>query len=185
MSSVRLNPFVNLFATPNEVGDWVSGWVERFGLNCLVSRHPQADVFDLHTWPFRSRNMPDEFPYKKIWLSIEHINPEGLNINSIATLGHTLLQIKLPIFASRGLVQGLFGLNSFGDMDNDVWDRIAGEFGVLTQEGMWGFFPSTGLVKYSRFFRYSAGAADLSRQGVKLYGAGDDTWYVERPEGLH
>jgi hypothetical protein len=182
MPSVRLNPRINFFATFDELAVWLGEWVRRFGLRCVLARHPPTVITRAIPWknPAAVARLLRE--NRKVVLRSEPINTEVPNVNYLTEKNPGMLSIHLPYLNEEGLRYGHLGTGTKDRTALRTWRALGRDFLDRTDAGLWGLFPPpSGVTTFNAKFRYGPEAAEWQRAGVPLRGAGSDTWYVAEP----
>jgi hypothetical protein len=181
--SVRLNPRINFFATYDELAGWLGEWVRRFGLHCVLARHPPTVITRTIPWANQAAVARLLRENRKVVLRLESVDTDVPNVNYLAEKNPGMLSIHLPYLSQEGLRYGDLGTGTEDRIALRTWRALGRDFLDRTEGGLWGLFPRPGGTgpTFDAKFRYGPEAAEWQRAGVPLRGAGSDTWYVPQP----
>ena len=92
------------------------------------------------------------------------------------------LALQLPEMRQEGLREGKLGTLSEDETHLRVWRAVIRYFRKQTTAGVWVLNPSSRVRGFYKNIRYSAGVADLHRQGLQLLPfAGGNRVFVAEP----
>lgn len=184
MTTTKLNPLTNFFATHEELATWITDWVQRFHLDCVLGKHPPTDISRISSWDNLEKTIQILFEYTSAYFLTTPIDTRFSNLNHIWERNPGLFSIDFPPETTSGLGIGCLGTGTKDFKNLQVWKKIAADFDQLTIGGMWGVFPSEAAPQFEPSYRYSGGAAELWRKGDTLHGFGADTWHIECPSKI-
>jgi hypothetical protein len=155
--------------------------VPRFELYGAIGSHPPTVIVTDVPWDDPAGVLAVVEQHEKVFMRLTPIDTTVEHLSCLWNVNPGMLCITLPRFTAKGIRYGLFGTGTTDNTCLKIWRKIARDFYRLTSGGLWGVFPSTQRTKYNPDKRYTSGAAELWRAGVKLWGAGDDTWHLTPP----
>jgi hypothetical protein len=171
---------VSVFATRDEIHDWLAYQAGRFVLHFALVRYwPEFKVVPLADWQqFKEQNQA----IWEVWIDLQPVRHNCKGQLSCCSKNQDRLALHLPEMRPEGLRAGNLGTVSEDEGHLKVWRSIIRYFRKQTTAGMWVMNPSSGARGLSKNIRYSPGIAELHRQGLKLLPfAGDNRVFIEEP----
>jgi hypothetical protein len=177
---------VSLFATRDEISDWLADQAGRFNLHfALVRYRPAFEVVPLPEWD-EDAGRADAGPWREVWMDLRPVRHECRGQADFCDQNRDRLALMLPEVGPDGMREGDLGTLSEDPARLRVWRAVIRYFRQRTTAGMWVLNPDSGARGFYKHFRYSAGVAELHRQGLQLlpFAGGNRVFIAEPPPNL-
>jgi hypothetical protein len=173
---------VSVFATRDELRDWLAYQAGRFDLHfALVRYRPQFEVVPLAAWSAFDQHKGDE-QWQEVWADLRPVRHRCKGQIDCCSQNPDRLALQLPDMRPEGLREGSLGTVSEDAPHLRAWRAVIRYFRKQTTAGMWVHNPSSGARGFYKHLRYSAGIAELHRQGLQLLPfAGGNRVLIEEP----
>lgn len=174
---------VSVLATRDEIRDWLAYQARRFDLHfALVQYWPEFAVVPLAGWEEFDQHKGAE-SWREVWIDMQPVRQHCKGQMDCCSQNQDRLALQLPEMRPEGLRQGNLGTLSEDETHLRVWRAVIRYFRKQTTAGVWVLNPSSRARGFYKNIRYSAGVAELHRQGLQLLPfAGGNRVYIAEPE---
>jgi hypothetical protein len=173
---------VSVFATRDEIRDWLAYQAGRFELHFALVRYwPEFKVVPLAPWSEFDQHKDAE-QWREVWIDLRPVRHLCKGQLDCCSRNRDRLALQLPETRPEGLRGGTLGTVSEDEAHLRAWRAVIRYFRKQTTAGMWVLDPSSRARGFYKHLRYSAGIAELHRRGLRLLPfAGDNRVFVEEP----
>ena len=172
---MRLSPHSYFFATPFEVRELISSWIEVYGLYGALIKEVATVLGYLGAG---NSNVPTDT--LSLLLNRESISPTD-SMYELYESCPAPLTIEIPILWPDGLGISSIGTNTGLPSRFKLWKRLAVEFQELLTQGMWAKWPHEAISHHGSNYMCTLGASLLYESGIALLGCGSETWHPRNP----
>jgi hypothetical protein len=174
---------VSVFATRDEIRDWLACQAGRFGLHFALVRYwPEFEVVPLADWSDFEQHKDAE-QWREVWIDLRPLRHRCQGQLDCCSQNKDRLALHLPDRRPEGLREGSLGTLSEDPAHLRVWRAVIRYFRKQSTAGMWVLNPPSRARGFYKHLRYSPGIAELHRQGLQLLPfAGDNRVFIEEPE---
>jgi hypothetical protein len=173
---------VSVFATRDEIRDWLAYQAGRFDLHFALVRYwPEFEVVPLAAWSEFDQHKDAE-QWREVWIDVRPVRHRCKGQMDCCSQNQDRLALQLPDSRPEGLREGRLGTLSEDEAHLRVWRAVIRYFRKQTAAGMWVLNPSSRARGLYKNIRYSASIAELHRQGLQLLPfAGGNRVFIEEP----
>jgi hypothetical protein len=174
---------VSVFATRDEIRDWLAYQAGRFDLHFALVRYwPEFEVVPLAAWSEFDLHKNAE-QWREVWIDLRAVHHQCKGQMDCCSQNKDRLALDLPEMRPAGLREGDLGTLSEDETHLRVWRAIIRYFRKQTTAGMWVLNPSSRAQGFYQNIRYSSGVAELHRQGLQLLPfAGGNRVFIKEPD---
>lgn len=174
---------VSVFATRDEIRDWLASQAGRFDLHfALVRYRPEFEVVPLAAWGEFDQFKAAE-QWREVWIDLRAVRHRCKGQMDCCSQNKDRLALQWPEMRPEGLREGVLGTLSEDEVHLRVWRAVIRYFRKQTTAGMWVLNPSSRARGFYKNIRYSSGIAELHRQGLQLLPfAGSNRVFIEEPD---
>lgn len=163
------------FALPEELVEITEAWKDEFNFYLVIMQlFPETKVFEIAGF-----NELEELPIdlEDVYCVFLGRNTPNLNINDrydFVMKNPDFLTLDFGKVTSNSLGESwLSGVTDKPDLQK-LWDKMGRQLRKKTKGGMWAINTEYGRKHFYRDLRYTPGACNLSKKGIKLLTAAND-----------
>lgn len=175
---------LDFYANPDELQDWLTGWIDRFELHAVGCKFfPRRRTLLPHNPASEDHSAISFGEYDEIVF--------GPDLDALARFSADLkssdypsgFRIMPPRMTDEGLRSGAMDLIQKEPIHLLLWKSLVADVKRHTTAGMWVYSPFTQCKGFYKYLRYAPGIVDLTQRGVKLLPiAGDNVVTIDEPQ---
>jgi hypothetical protein len=134
---------VSVFATRDEIRDWLAYQAGRFDLHFALVRYwPEFKVVPLADWSEFDQHKDAE-QWREVWIDLRPVRHRCKGQLDCCSQNKDRLALQLPDGSPEGLREGSLGTLSEDAVHLRVWRAVIRYFRKRTTAGMWVLNPSS------------------------------------------
>jgi hypothetical protein len=160
--------YVQFFALPHEVAEWVDHWCREYSLKLAGVRYfPNVAVTTLDITTSLRTEEPAWTNCNELWLGLKDFEVDCEAWLDLVDHNRDCLSVRVPKLKDNCLTEISVGSATANTAIAKVWRQIINYIHEKTEAGMWGTGPS-GAAAYYEHARYSLGVAEETKKGLAL-----------------